>query len=258
MTEEEMPHPILSACVIAVGTLLLMVGMFATSLVAAMVSVAGRSGVVSQSFGSVSTPAEDVALLADGVHAHLIPAGLPAPVHLALGLFGSTPEELVDRYGEFVLIVTPHSAVDSFVGIDGSGAANDYLFGRPYTVGEFIDGQWHVRSVPGEGQPEPPAGHVGWAVSATGNPASLDATHLDGQTLVVMNADASPGVDAALQLEYHAPQAEPAIRGAGAIALVCALGGLVLILLGMGWLFSASSSPVSVGDGEDTPVGRHA
>jgi hypothetical protein len=118
-------------------------------------------------------------------------------------------------------------------------AVNAYLDGTPYSVAvqsaSDVEGVWTTVSVPGDGVPADPVGASIWVASATGTAPELTGTSVAGSTLVLMRADAAPGTEASLRLEYRVAGADRALVVAGVAASGMSIGGLLLVLLG-GWL----------------------
>lgn len=103
-----------------------------------------------------------------------------------------------DNLGTLTLTVTGRNGRAVFVGAAKTSDIDTYLTGAPYdvvvdlTAGEKAT----TRKVPGSQQPQPPASQGFWAAQSSGAPAVLTAHVPSGDTLVVMNADATPVVDA--------------------------------------------------------------
>jgi hypothetical protein len=103
-----------------------------------------------------------------------------------------------DNLGTLTLTVTGRNGREVFVGAAATSDIDAYLTGAPYdvvvdlTAGEKAT----TRKVPGSQQPQPPASQGFWAAQSSGAPAVLTAHVPSGDTLVVMNADATPVVDA--------------------------------------------------------------
>lgn len=237
---------VLLACA---GTLAMAIAVPAAVASFSIVEVVGRSGIVAQPVGELASAAQDTAIVLDGVSARLEAGDLPPTVSDGLAQAGLAPTELLDVVGDFVLIVVPETDGEIFVGTGDSSAIDDYLFGFPYTVTERDAAGWSGISVPGDGTPPPPGSETLWLASAAGSPAQLPGADLAGSTLVVMNADGSPGVSASLRLEYRAPEARPIVQGATVTAIAGSLGGLLLILGG---------AALIVGRGRPPRTGRHA
>lgn len=241
---------------VALGVILACAGTAAMALAVpaalasfSIVEVVGRSGIVAQPVGDLTSAAQDTAIVLDGVSARLDAGDLPPAVTDGLAQAGLAPTELLDVVGDFVLLVVPATDQEVFVGTGESSAIDDYLFGFPYTVSERDASGWSGVSVPGEGTPPPPGSESLWLASAAGTPAQLPGADLAGSTLVVMNTDGSPGVSASLRLEYRAPEARPIVEGATVTAIAGSLGGLLLILGG---------AALIVGRGTPPRTGRHA
>jgi hypothetical protein len=118
-----------------------------------------------------------------------------------------------------------------FVGIGPAAGVREYLAGSPYS--EIDDASWmpfrvSYRQRPGDAAPPPPSGRPGlWVASAEGPGQQTVRWPLErGRwVLVVMNADAAPGVaaDVSLGLRF-----EPL----GAVAVALLIVGLVVLGVG--------------------------
>ena len=123
-----------------------------------------------------------------------------------------------------------------FVGVGPAAAVDDFLAGSAY------DGLTDVRLSPlevtqvpsgGTGAPGRPADRPVWTVSATGpGEQTVDVTAgADGQKLVVMNADGSPGVAVTASLKLRAEFLRTLALGLlGAGAGVAVAGGALLVI----------------------------
>ena len=110
--------------------------------------------------------------------------------------------------GSLTLTVTARDGRQMFVGAAQSSDVDTYLTGAPYdvvvdlTAGEKAT----TRKVPGGQQPQKPGGQAFWSAQSSGAPASLTARLTPGTTLVVMNADASPEIDADVVVTLRVPR----------------------------------------------------
>ena len=107
-----------------------------------------------------------------------------------------------DLMGKVRIRVTPTSDQAVFVGIGPSRDVDRYLAGVSHTViSEFFEDK--VEQIGGSGSPAAPASQGFWVASATGTGTQdvvWDAT--DGSwTVVVMNADAKPGIAVGADLQ---------------------------------------------------------
>lgn len=102
--------------------------------------------------------------------------------------------------GVLTLAVSSPERRPMFAGTATADAIDGYLAGAPYDV--VIDlrpgGDGLTRPVPGTQAPPTPASQPLWLAQSVGSPAELTATIAPDATLVVMNADATPGVVADL------------------------------------------------------------
>ncbi|PZS28311.1 MAG: hypothetical protein DLM59_14895 [Pseudonocardiales bacterium] len=155
----------------------------------------------------------------------------------------ATSPELLQYYGP-KLHVTAQSttAKPVFVGVAGQADADSYLADAPRDVIDQVKVPWsvHSRTVDkaGTARPVKPVGLDFWIVSATGKgKQSLTWPIANGPySIVIMNADASPGVSARVSAGLE-------IAHAFATAAIVAVVGLLLIA--GGWLLLRRRSPAS-------------
>ena len=219
--------------VAALGTWLLLASVVAAIAVGGIEASVGRSGIVTQPLGSLSAAGGDRAVVVDDVSVQLVPPELPPWITQSLESFGTDAATLADEAGSTVLIASPTSDTDIFLGVGNVDAVNNYLLGTPYSVA--VQPDWETVSVPGDRTPADPMSVAIWSASSTGGVAELPASDLTGTTLVLMFADARPDPEAALRLEYRVPQAPRALQSAAITAAASAVGGLLIVLLGA-WL----------------------
>ncbi len=102
--------------------------------------------------------------------------------------------------GVLTLSVSSPERRPMFAGTATADAIDVYLAGVPYDV--VVDlrpgGDGLTRPVPGTQVPPTPSSQPLWLAQSVGSPAELTATIAPDATLVVMNADATPGVVADL------------------------------------------------------------
>ena len=216
------------------GTLLMISAVPAAITAATIEASVGRSGVVTAPMGVLRAAPVDRAVVVDGVSARLVTPETPQWMDGALALAGTDMSSLASELGAVSLVATPAGG-EAFIGVAPVEAVNDYLDGTPYSVAVRGAGDWPTVSVPGTSDPASPQAQDFWVSSATGAAPELPADALEGLTLVLMRADAAPGPEAALRLEYRLPGADTALQGAALTAAAGAIGGLLLVLLG-GWL----------------------
>ena len=90
-----------------------------------------------------------------------------------------------------------------FVGIGSQEQVNTYLNGVAFQAVRQDGAQWQSLAVPGSKTPTPPAEEDLWIRRATGNAPTIEFKGSSaGSTFVVMNDDASPGVDARIMVGY--------------------------------------------------------
>ena len=138
-----------------------------------------------------------------------------------------------DTLGRVRLDVRPAGAEPVFAGIARTQDVDDYLRGTAHTFVRDVDTdpfRAHYGDRPGDRRIAPPAGESIWVASSTGG--ALDWKVRDGDwSVVVMNADGSPGVAATVKAGAKLPILVPAgwtLIGGGALALLIAGGVLYL------------------------------
>lgn len=137
-----------------------------------------------------------------------------------------------DRWGKIRLEVVPRDDGRLFVGVARTADVADYLSGTDYdlvTDIEYSPFRADYRKLAGDGEPEPPAAQDFWAASAHGaGTQALTWEVEDGDwSIVVMNEDASAGVDAGV----NAGAEVPFLDGAGWSALIAGLVTLAFAAL---------------------------
>ena len=143
-----------------------------------------------------------------------------------------------DRFGKIRLTVTPNAAKPVFAGIAPTADVRRYLRGAGHELVRDIDFspfRADYRRLDGDRRPARPAGRRFWEASVHGaGSQTLTWDVEDGDwSIVVMNADASPGVDADVkagaQIEF--------LDGVGWGALIAGLISLsisaLLVVVGM-------------------------
>jgi hypothetical protein len=145
---------------------------------------------------------------------------------------------------------SPH---DVFIGIGPAAAVDRYVAGVPIDrVTDLEIDPFKLKTVRRDGSavPQPPAEQSFWTAKASGSNPHLTWKVTDGSyRLVVMNADASPGVAIDGKFSLTVPHLFGVALGlliAGVIALIA---GVVLLVLGF------RTQP---GRQQPAPVGRHS
>lgn len=195
-----------------VGAVLLVLGAVLMAAGGLGVATFGPSGTLTVTSTPLQTGAEGYALVADVV---AVNAGFP----------GST------------LLGTPTLGADStgtgrlFVGVGSQEQVNTYLNGVAFQAVRQDGTQWQSLAVPGSKTPTPPAEEDLWIRRATGNAPTIEFKGSSGgSTFVVMNDDASPGVDARIMVGYTSRWIFP-------LSIAALVVGLALIVWGAAWLF---------------------
>jgi len=129
--------------------------------------------------------------------------------------------------GALTLKATSPDGAAVFLGAGPRADVDTYLTGAPYSVvvdGLPAGGTATTRDVPGTQQPPIPAPQAFWGSASEGATARIPARVDDGTTVVVMAADAHPGVTVLVSASLVVDRAWPA-------ALIAAGAGVVLLVL---------------------------
>ena len=153
------------------------------------------------------------------------------------------------------------SAADVFIGIAPQADVDRYLAGVNHTELRNLDispFRAVYRDIPGSGTPEAPGDQDFWASSAEGSGTQqIDWDLTSGRwAVVVMNADASPGVSVALQAGVRFAFLGPLAVGLLLVGLLILLTGLMLTVFGAIGL--GRGTPPAPGAAPGTPVGASA
>ena len=129
------------------------------------------------------------------------------------------------------------SGHDVFIGIGPAAAVENYLAGAPIArVKDLEIDPFRLKTVRREGsqQPAPPTAQKFWTVQASGTDPQLRWNINDGSyRLVVMNADASPGVAIDGRFALRIPHLFSIGIGILVGGIVVATIGLILLMLGL-------------------------
>ena len=157
---------------------------------------------------------------------------------------------LPDSQLEFLVSATSRNGKDLFVGFAPSEKVREYLRGSSYTVVRNLGSATEATtaSVLGDQPLTSPDSQAFWASQGSGMTAQAEwAPTPKGSSLVIMNADASPGIASVVTASLRSPLVRSgavALLGAGVVAMVV---GMVLVVLGV----RASS-----GRAQDVPPGH--
>lgn len=212
-----------------IGTLALAVALLGTVTVATVVNTVGTRGVVTTSFGEVTSGPADVAVIIDEVSAEVRP---PADPQALWSFLADRDIDLLGEVGDLVLTVRDERGGELAIGTGPRSAIDAYLAGSPYSAVVRVPDGWAGRSVPGDRPVPDPQNQPFWDAFDVGSPAQIPAASLNGRTLLVMNADSSAPVAATLEVEYRVPQAQEAIRRAALIGITGGVLALIFIPLG--------------------------
>ena len=147
---------------------------------------------------------------------------------------------LIDRgaLGSVRLSIDPgESGTPVFAGIGPSAAVAAYLAGVSHDVirdFELSPDRVLYRRVPGEATPTAPEDQPFWVAQVTAVQADELTWEVDSGdwTVVLMNADASRGVDVDARMGIKVDWLLPALIGIAALGLVLLAGGAVLVIVG--------------------------
>ncbi|RJU03330.1 DUF4389 domain-containing protein [Arthrobacter frigidicola] len=148
---------------------------------------------------------------------------------------------------------------DIFIGIAPREEVERYLAGSNYSQVLEVDSRpfrVEYREVEGAAEPEPPAEQDFWVAAGSGpGPQEIDWNIQPGAwTVVVMNADASPGVAADLQAGFRSELFGPLAGGLLIGGTVLLLVGIPLLILGAIGLGRDAAPPAAPG-GSAGPAG---
>jgi hypothetical protein len=146
-----------------------------------------------------------------------------------------------DLYGKVRLRVTPRTSKDVFVGIARTSDVTRYLRGTAHASVTDLDYHpFHAdyATTAGAGRAVPPTARHIWAVQAQGRGVqTLKWDVADGNwSVVVMNADGSPGVDAGVSAGANVPFLNE-------VAWVAVGIGTLLLLVSVALVYAGARSP---------------
>jgi Domain of unknown function (DUF4389) len=172
-----------------------------------------------------------VSARADGIRGDTYPGPLPFDVgSIRIGAESANPDK------------------DVFIGIGPRQDVDRYLSGSNYSElreVEFRPFRTEYREVQGTAQLSAPAGQTFWAASAAGSgEQNLDWKIEAGDwSVVVMNADASPGISADLQAGFRSELFGPIAAGLLAAGAILLLLGVPLLIFGAQGLGRHTATP---------------
>lgn len=178
------------------------------------IRVFGTSGSTTVALDSVSAREGSVALVADLVGAE---ADLP----------------LAQSWSDIAIGARSQSTTPIFVGVAPQPEIDEYLFGLPYDVIHNTSGSWEEVPVPGvTTSVEPPQQNPIWTASDIGIAARIPVERSldEARTMVIMNADGTPGPAVDLEVDMTSPRIFPV--SVAALSL-----GLLLVLIGVPGVF---------------------
>lgn len=203
------------------GLVLFILGLAAVTLGGLAVSAFGTSGSLQTTSPPLQTSEKSYAIVADIL---AIDAGFPGSSQL----------------GEVTIGAESLNGDLLFIGYGQRSDVNAYLAQVQFdAVTQQGDG-WDTRTVPGRNEPATPEDQAFWLDSSTGVDPNIvfDIAGSDQLTVVVMNQDQQPGVNAELYVGYESEIVFPV--SAAAIAV-----GVVFVVLGVVLMFRRGRSPKS-------------
>ena len=198
---------------VALGAVAALIGLALAAVAVVLLVVTGRDGAFGGGESTLTT--QRYALVSDAVG--LGSGGVDATVRIRVAATGGGPV---------------------FVGVAPAAAVDGYLSGVAYD--ELVDvrlSPFRASLVPTDGDQAPvrPADRPVWTVSATGpGERTIDVpVSAGGQRLVVMNADASEGVEVTAAVSLRAPFLRSLAIGLLVAGAVVAPAGGVLLAVGV-------------------------
>ncbi|CAB4862245.1 MAG: hypothetical protein F2793_01355 [Actinobacteria bacterium] len=180
-----------------------------------MWSTFGSQGVITSALGRLSGSPSSQAVLFDIASVGIeIPT---LPIHGTASIV-ATSAGVAQGSTEILLATAP------------ADIANEYLAGGRYDVGQFTDGAWATRQVPGVRDLDAP-NSVDWTASAVGLAPRIPLGQELPVTVVVMNASGGPPVSVLLSLELRLPETRSYATTLAAFGVGLLFVGLILLWL---------------------------
>lgn len=202
---------------ILLGLLALLGGLTLAIIGTTVLALGGRSGTVGSGYHTIGT--SSVALVSD-----------PTEVRNGsnMNLSGSAATLILDGRD---------ASEPVFVGIGPTAAVDAYLAGAGYDIVTDMDfGPFRLttRHIDGTAQPATPVDQTFWVAKATGVSPRVSWPIADGSyRVVMMNADASPGVELNSRFRLRVPALFGVGLGTLIAGVVLGLIGLVLLIWGI-------------------------
>jgi hypothetical protein len=219
------------------GQIALLVGGIILALVALAVAAAGGTAIWA------STDKDSNGYHSTGLHR------LHSPTHAIatrnIDLVTSVPEWLL---GKIRIEARPAGSAPVFVGIGHKDDVDAFLAGVEHDVLTDVDFdpfRAHYDRQPGTQSPKPPGSQTFWVASVRGPGTQVLTWDSDSGSwsVVLMNADGSPGVDARVKAGAEIPYALWIGVGALVLGILLAAGATVMIV--KGWRKRPVSPPPS-------------
>jgi len=209
------------------GQIALLVGGVLLALIALAVAGAGGTAIWA------STQKDSHGYHSTGLHR--LQSSTHAITTKGIDLATSVPEWLL---GKIRIEARSNDSKPVFVGIGHKDAVDAYLDGveRDVLTGvDFDPFRAHYDRQPGTQAPKPPAGQTFWVASAHGPGTQVLTWETDSGSwsVVLMNADGSPGVDAQVKAGASIPYA--LWIGIGALVVGLLLGAGAALMIVKGW-----------------------
>lgn len=197
-----------------VAVLAIVIGAALTGLGALGIAVFGVAGTTTGASTTLESAETSLAIVAD---LERVDVGIP----------------FAELVGTPSLTVTGATGGSVFVGTAAQAAVDKYLFGVPYDLASN-SGTWTLSPVPGiETTVGEPSSEDFWIEEALGVSADIPLqTGSDPTTLVIMNADATPGVAVDLVLGFQGPYIFYYSIGAIVVGLILIVVAIALVASG--------------------------
>jgi hypothetical protein len=185
------------------GVIVLLGGCCLLAVSAWVYAAFGSDGIASTSLGELASKPTSRALVIDVDEARVSIPVIPVQGVTTMRLQSSDGTELVAGSA---------SRID----------ADTYTVTREIDVASRVGDSWELTHVPGISDPTAPQAAPSWMTTGSEVSVEIEAN----QTVVIANADGSPGVGVSASLQYSAPQAPLA-------GLALSISGGVLVLAGI-------------------------
>jgi hypothetical protein len=201
---------------IVIGIIVAVLGALTATAGGALAGVFGRDGTVTSQPGQIATPGRAIVAKFDDLASGYDLKAIPGNPRITVSATGGTRE--------------------LFIGVGPAAEVDRYLSGRPYdevTDLEFDPFRFDRRSHNGIGDLPPPGQQSFWVVrSSSTDPSMLWKATNGSYRIVIMNADASAGVDSRVRLAVTLPHLFGIAIALLVTGAICFVGGIALVVVG--------------------------